>query len=522
MTNTDVVVIGAGPVGLAAALLLNGFGLRTVVLDRRTEPASHPKARGIRLRASELLNVWGFDAELRPAAMPDESHRFIYCESVAGEELARTAPAPPDASELASTLSYRVTQDTLERALDRRVREAPNVELRRGVEATAVRQDARGVEVDVVTADGTAEVVRATYALAADGAASGVRAGLGIRLGSGIPRGYWHSVLWRSDMTALVRDRPAIVFYTQAGGDALVGVGAAGTDGRWVTFVQLPPTAERPDPFGDDEALRITREAIGDPRHPVELLGTATFRIGADVADSYRDGRVFLVGDAAHVLPPTGGFGINTGFADVHDLVWKLAAVLRGDAPESLLDTYERERRPVALSNIAWSEANRERLIAMQAALREGDGAQLQSLVDEQGAHVSPLGQDLAFSYSGEGGDPAVLRRATAGARAPHARLGDGSIHALLEGRLTVLVGSAGAAMALREAVADRSGLIAVVDLGGLEDPAGHLRERYAAAFTGAVIVRPDGHVAHVSDEPFNVEPVLAAIDAVLAEGLAP
>lgn len=523
MTDLDVIVIGAGPVGLAAGLLLDSYGLNAVVLESRPEPQRHPKARGVRLRASELLQIWGFDSELRPIAMPDESHRFIYCESVAGKEIARTQPAPPDSRQIASALSYRVTQDALEQLMEQHLLRSRRVELLRGRTVSSFRQDESGVEVTVDDGQ-TPTTLRARYVIAADGATSATRTALGIKLGSERPNAYWHSVLWRGDMSEIARDRPAIVFYTQSGDEALVGVGPAGLDGRWVTFVQLPPSTERPEPLTDEEAVRITREAIGDLSFPVELLSTATFRISADVADAYRSGRIFLAGDACHVLPPTGGFGINTGFADVHNLVWKLAAVLSGSAPDSLLESYEQERRPVALSNIAWSESNRGRLLEMRRALHQGDSKKLQELIDDQSAHVSPVGQDLAFSYADGAGERSVLTTATVGARAPHALVNgsDGaiSIHSLFEGSMTALVGSAEAAQVCVEAASSAGAELSVLDVSGLDDPEGHLRERYTAAYTGVILVRPDGHIAWVFDATPDIRLVCDALDDVLNSGL--
>ncbi|WP_448006688.1 FAD-dependent monooxygenase [Agromyces bauzanensis] len=527
--DVEVLVVGAGPTGLAAAHLFDRFGVHALVVDRAPAPSDHPRARGIRVRASELVRVWGFDNALRPLAMPGRAHQFIYCDTIAGTELARTAPAASTSRRLSSSPPYRVTQDVLEQVLEQAVSRSPGpAELRRGVECLAIEQSAGSVVAHLRSvATGREYDVRATYLVAADGSSSGIREQLGIPLGSAGPRVYWHSAFWRGDLSAVVGDRPAIVFYTRAGGDdALVGVGAAGP-GRWVTFVQYPPSEIRPAEQTDAEAIAVTRAAVGVDDLPVELISTKTFRIGSDVAERYREGRVFLAGDAAHVLPPTGGMGINTGFADIHNLAWKLAFALRGAAGDELLDSYDRERRPIAEANVAWSNANRERLVRTRRALTAGDAAELQRLVLEQSDHVDPLMLDVGYTYGGPS-DERVLETPTVGARAPHATTvvngRPASVHDLVEGAVTVLLG--GAALADRTGWTDAArgrgvevGFVAIADL---PDPDGQVAERYAPVFDGAVLVRPDGHVAWVaSGAAATADAFASALDALLGGRLA-
>ena len=415
--------MGAGPVGLATGLLLGRAGHRALVVDRLPRGSPHPKARGVRLRGSELLRVWGMDEPLRAQAMPGESQRFIYGESVCGREIARTRPIDRSGEVPSSAAPYRVPQDVLEEILASAVAAfAPAVQLRRGAEVVSTDQDADGVAARVRDVrDGEMSTVRARYLLACDGVGSSVRAGLGLSLGERGTRQYWHSILWRGDLAELTRGRPAIVYYTRAGDEALVGIGAAGRGDRWVTFVQYPALTVRPEPMTEAAAVDITRRAVGRPDLPLTVLGMATFRIGADVVDRYRVGRVFLVGDSAHTLPPTGGFGINTGFGDAHNLVWKLSWVLRGVAPDELLDTYQR-RTP------AGRRLQRRLVLAQRAAagghpvgLPGRDSDELQRLVDEQTAHVDPLAQDIGFSYRPIPSGKSPITTLVIGARAPHA-----------------------------------------------------------------------------------------------------
>jgi putative polyketide hydroxylase len=525
----DVIVVGAGPIGLAAALLLSRSGQKGIVLERNTTRSRHPKARGIRLRASELVRLWGFDTALRAVAMPGATHRFIYTETLAGEEIARTAPSIVEQAQWSNTSQYRVAQDQIEEILERQlIAEAPSFDVRRGAKVVAVEQDSEGVTV-TAESDGARSTVRAKYLIAADGVSSSIRSMLGLTLGDEGPAPYWYSIYWRGDLTDLTSDRPAIMYYTRTGGDALVGIApASGTD-RWVTIVQLPRSATRPDPLTSEEAVALIRSAVGRSDLEVEVVSSATFRISADVADRYRNGRVFLAGDAAHTLPPTGGFGINTGLADIHNLAWKLAWTLNGEAPRSLLDSYEPERRSVALSNAAWSSNNAKRFVGLKNALAANDRAEIARLVAEQSSHVDPLDQDLGFSYAplDEAGPPA-FERSSLGARAPHASVYDETetVRSTLEvfdGQLTLVVApeSAWSSVADGQQVTQKLRKLTIGE-GLLRSVDGSLKDRLGLGQHGAMLVRPDGHVAWLqrSDERASARAFNEVLRRVLADGI--
>jgi putative polyketide hydroxylase len=527
--QVDVVVVGAGPIGLAACLLLERAGLTGLVFERHESRPQHPKARGIRLRASELARLWGFDDALRALAMPGETHRFIYTTTLGGEEIARTAPASGATASWASTAQYRVAQDHLEEVMERQFSvETSNVALRKGETVVTLVQDGDGVTVTTEDASGNRSTSRGRYLVVADGVGSRTRGMLGLSLGDDGPAPYWHSVYWHGDLSDLTRDRPAIMYYTQTGGDALVGIAPAGGADRWVTIVQRPASAERPEPLTDDEARALIRAAVGRDDLDIDVVSSATFRISADVVDRYRVGRAFLAGDAAHSLPPTGGFGINTGFADIHNLVWKLAWVLRGDAPKSLLDSYEPERRTVALSNAAWSSGNAKRFIALKRALADDDRPEIERLVADQSRHVDPVDQDLGFSYSPLDQDaPPSFERVALGARAPHAPVrspsGPVSTLALFDGRLSLVVGGDSRWLPLVEGQTSVSSLqVLVIGSAGFTGADGLLAERYDLGDRGAAIIRPDGHIAWLArgDEGATPERFASILDEVLGAGL--
>lgn len=518
-TSYDLIVVGAGPVGLAAGLLAEHWGLRTLVVERKTERSTHPKARGVRLRATELLRRWGVLDALLAQAAPPSAMRLIYCDSLAGQEYGRTSQPGGDPS-VSPVRPCRVPQDVLEGELDRRVAKLTLVELRYGCELISFEAGDAGVRA-VVREDGTDTEVSAGYLIAADGVASSVRRALGVQLRQQAAPLYWQSLLWRADLADLTADRPCIMFFTTAVGDEeFVGIGSAGGD-RWITTRTVqPPTGGEATTLDDDAALALIRTAVGLPALEVDILSSATFRVSADVAPQWRQGRVFLAGDAAHVLPPTGGFGINTGFADVDNLLWKLAFVHRGWASPALLDTYTEERRPVAESNARWADDNGQRLTALHAAIEAGDGDRLTALLGDQDNHVSPIEQDLGFVYA----QGAVAGGSLAGARAPHAEIDvDGARMSVLDllGTDFVLLSPAAAWLHAAEEVSARLGVpvrryrVGSARFAPVDD---RFSQRYQITGTGAVLIRPDGHVAWQASTADDPEVRLAeALHLILA-----
>ncbi|MFD9733813.1 FAD-dependent monooxygenase [Umezawaea sp. NPDC059074] len=450
-------MVGGGPVGLSAAVALGRAGIPCTVFEREVEVDDHPRARGVRTRTMEVFARWGLEDAVRREALPRRANQFIYCDSVAGAEVARSVEDLRE--ELSPTSVCRVGQDVV-----RRVLAAEVADLREGVEITGVED--LGDHVVVRTSGGD---VVADYVIAADGVGSGVRRGLGVEF-DGELLGYGQSVYWRGDIGEWARGRLCIQFLTgdRAGESASV----ASVDGRerWVTMVTRMGVSARPEPPTEAEAREIVRRAVGADFEP-EVVRIATWRISAQVARTWRVGRVFLVGDAAHSFPPTGGFGMNSGVQDVHNLAWKLAHVLRGRASPALLDTYEAERKAVAVSNAEWSVRNGVRMGEIRRAIVADDREGLDVVIREQSEHIDAVDQDLGFGYApAHGADP--LREAVVGHRFPHTpvRVGDVLVSAvLLPEEFTVLT----ADLVLDPKV-----------LGGAD----------------AVVVRPDGIVAWAGD----------------------
>jgi hypothetical protein len=348
-----------------------------------------------------------------------------------------------------------------------------------------------------------------------------------------------------ADFRALVGDRRGVLYWTTAP-DATGSFVAHDLARTWVYMHPFDSGAEAAADYTDARCAEIVRRALGSETHPFAIRTIRTWTMTAQVVERYRERRVFLVGDAAHRFPPTGGLGLNTGAQDVHNLVWKLAAVDAGTAPDTLLDTYESERRPVAQRNADVSLQNAMRLMEVYQALALVDpveraagtfavGDQLATAIADQAEHFDMLGLQLGFVYERGAivaeenpGAPASTVRdyvpnARPGSRLPHAWLTSAasgerisSLDLVAYDRFTLIAGDAGEAW--RHAVAASARLAVVVIGRDVLDPEGTWAKLLDLAPTGAILVRPDQHVAWRSPRA-GVDPAAAlerALDVVL------
>ncbi|MDX6256434.1 MAG: putative polyketide hydroxylase [Frankiales bacterium] len=510
-----VLVIGAGPVGMSAALLLARHGVPSVLIEARQSLGQHPKARGVRLRTMELFRQWGLADELQAQALPAEALRFIYCDSLAGRELGRTPTLDESGGMFSPSRICRVAQDAVEHALSDRLQKEPLVDVRRGTRLIDLLQTEETVEAHVLTADGDPsqhEVISGSYLIAADGVGSTVRRLLEIPVDGAPLLGYWQSIYWYGDISRWTADRPCIQFFTGMRGGKSATVASVDGRERWITMVPHPPSEEPPEPLQTAQAQEIVRGAVGDEAFLPDIVDIATWRLSATVARAWRDRRVFLAGDAAHSFPPTGGFGMNTGIQDVHNLVWKLALVRSGRAQDGLLETYGVERRPVAQGNADWSVANGDRIRRISQALATGDHQQFAALLIDQDEHVNALEQDLGFEYASTAiipeTTPTPPRTATfdpaarSGRRAPHAWIRakgrEISTLDLLEGEFVLFTGaqSSQAWATAAATLPDTMPEVAVYRVGTDIQVGEDFTAVYGLGDTDVVLIRPDGHVA--------------------------
>ena len=350
MIDVPVLIVGGGPVGLTASIYLSHFGIESLLVERHPGTAILPKARALNARTMEMYRQIGLEDEIRAVAMPERFGRTIlWSQSLAGAEIKRLQPGrgSGDNQALSVAANCGCSQDILEPVLRRRAETAGPGQVRFHTELIRFDGSADEARATLQDATGAREEVRARYVIAADGAQSRIRNQLGVsRRGE---RDVYDSVNihFRADLGRWVDDRPAALYLVEQPELRGTFLTINGKD-RWGFLVtSLSHYGFTPEQFTPAFCAEIIRRAVGVDRIDVEVLGVSAWQASALVAERYRCGPVFLAGDAAHEMPPTGGFGLNTGVQDAQNLAWKLAAVLRGEAGEALLDTYDAERRPV-------------------------------------------------------------------------------------------------------------------------------------------------------------------------------
>ena len=525
--DTTVLVVGAGPAGMTAALLLARLGVACRIVERRATPQTAPAAHVVNARTFEVLRAAGVDMDRIAAASqpPEDAGSVYWVTTLAGQTLGRLPfeRQGDDLSAVTPTPLRNLSQHRLEPILADELG-AAGVAVAYGQEWQGATQDADGVTSQLRdAATGAVAEVRSRWLLAADGAASPVRRMLGItpvgpdRLQSFV------MIHLDADFRPVVGDRRGVLYWTTAP-DA-TGTFVAHDIGRtWVFMHPFDPDNESAAAYDEARCTAIVRRALGSDAHPFTIRTVRTWTMTAQVADRYREGRMFLVGDAAHRFPPTGGLGLNTGVQDVHNLVWKIAAVEAGWAPAALLDTYERERRPVAQRNADVSLQNAMRLMEVYQALASIDPAartagtvppsqELATAIANQAEHFDQLGLQLGFTYESgvrvasdvPADEPSSVREyrpsAQPGARLPHAWVTrDGrrisSLDLVAADAFTLIVGRDGTRWTDAAAAAHLPPL-GTVRLGrDVIDADDTWTKLLALAPDGAILVRPDQHVA--------------------------
>jgi putative polyketide hydroxylase len=529
--EVPVLILGGGVVGLSAALFLLHQGIRPLLVERHPGTSIHPRSRGINARTGELFRQVGLFEEIRKAGAALQPAVGMY----AGETLAKVvepmpcrAPGDPQPhlgmglEAITPSPTCRCTQDIMEPILRARAVER-GADVRFSTELESLEQDGDGVKATIVDrASGERLRVRAGYLIAADGVKGATRARLGIgRTGRGV-MGHLLNVLLRVELEDLVRGRELSMCLVENA--HLRGLWVAIDNGaRWALhIVYRPERGETPADFPPERCVALARHALGISGAEIEVLGILPWQPSVQVAERFREGRVFLAGDSAHEMPPWAGQGANTGIAEVHNLAWKLAAVLRQQAKPRLLDTYERERRPIGrfAAECSARAGGRDGLIELAA-----DGRH--PLASRGGfAAISGLG----YAYGG-GEEARIVETfdAQPGTRAPHGWVEIGgersSMLDLFGGGFVLITGpvESGAWRAGAEAVAARRGIklraVAVAEgaIGGAEAWA----EQVRLEDRGAILVRPDGYVAWRAERPTQEERgAERAIDAAVQECL--
>lgn len=376
----EVVVVGAGPAGLASAVTLGGHGVKTLVVDRRSSTSTLPRATVASTGTMELLRRWGLERRAGQWSLDVEWQAWA-CATLAAADHAEAVevglPTRAQAALVSPTAPACLPQDELEPLLEEHLASFASFRLERGVELTALRRGRDGGWVLTLAGPGERRrQVRARYVIGADGMRSRVREELGIATAGSDRVAQRLSILFRAPVWDLVGEHRYGIYLVTDEPEGRFFL-PAGKPDRWVFGM---PWEGAVDALDDEQAKRLVRDAAGSPTMPVEVERVMAVSFGVALAERFREGDAFLIGDAAHRLTPRGGTGLNTAIRDGYDIGWKLAWVLRGWAGERLLDSYERERRPVA-------EHNTERSIRPDGSLL-GNALGLAADIGGRIAHV--------------------------------------------------------------------------------------------------------------------------------------
>ncbi|MHC2535242.1 FAD-dependent monooxygenase [Bradyrhizobium diazoefficiens] len=545
--ETEVAIVGGGPVGLTAAALLGALGVNTILVERNASTSAHPRGHVVNARAMEIFRSIGCEERVAKAGLPPERNAGVsFLSRLTGPDIAvlatRGIPDRDRAHQAASpSRKTSCPQDVLEPILADVAGSFAPVKVLFSTELKELVSRPDGVRLECQQGAGDL-AIEARYVIAADGARSFVRERLGIGMTGRGRIGRQIGIYFEADLWAFVEKRPYLLWWIYNATTCGVLIALDGRR-RWTYNFAFDPDQESVESFTTERCEAIVRAAIGSDEVPLEIHSILPWRMQARLADQFSKGRVFIAGDAAHPLPPTGGQGMNTGIGDVHNLAWKLAFVLRGNAPASLLESYNEERRPVAQTNIEQSVHNAMKMAESGlsgmathdspiAKMLEGpDSAaaerHIREVIPSLREHFDYIGQTFGHAYfsrwispDGTSAPPFRIEQyepvACPGHRAPHLWLQGPN------GKLsTIDLAGAGSFLMLtppdgadwRRAFAKVSAELHVpgrscsIGTGGdYIDQDGSFVQSYGIGPRGMVLIRPDGYVAarsfHAAPDP--------------------
>jgi putative polyketide hydroxylase len=510
--EVPVLLAGGGLVGLSTAMFLAQHGIASLAVEQLRGGSQLPRAAFFHMRTLELFRAAGVEDEVRRQSLEEfePEGAIVMVETLAAEKVVGIIPSLNEGVEaLSPCRRLFITQPGLEPILRARAERA-GARVLDGTAIVGLAQDADGVVATVRDVDtGRERELRAKYLVGADGAHSKVRDLLGIEFdGRGVFSNsitiYFHApmahlIAGKKAMSVIYVKNAELSGFFRLDKDAQSGFLVVNTAGD----TSKPEAASPANNISEPRLIELVRIAIGVPDIPVTIVGIARWRATSDVARRFSEGRVFLAGDAAHLMPPQGGYGGNTGIHDAHNLAWKLAHVLKGIAGPELLSTYDMERRPAATFTV---EQAYTRYVTRSATYLGAKDYQ-------------PLANDFAIELGYLYRSPAILSEDSSdrghedpresfgrpGSRAPHFWLEkDGqpiSTIDLCSRAFVVLAapdgaGWADAARSVAQAIEGLELEAHVIGRDGLTDREGRFAQAFGLTSSGAVLVRPDGFVA--------------------------
>ncbi|MCE7998307.1 MAG: hypothetical protein HEP70_05565 [Rhodobiaceae bacterium] len=554
MLETQVLIVGAGPVGQMAALLLAYQGVESVVVERRETRLTAPKAHAVNSRTLEICEAAGISAEKirSTGAPPDEAGWVRFVSTLTGTAFGHLPyeRQQDDVKDLTPYPLSNIAQPDFEEILEAELRRSPQVTLFRGTECLSLTETPDGVIASLAPSKAGPEKISCHYVIAADGANSPIRSALGINLEG--PEGLQHNMMihFEADLRHLVADRPGILYFLFEP-DAQGALIAYDQGKTWVLMHGFDPATTSPESFDDKTCIALVEQAVGAPLPDIQIKNAGPWTMCAQVAERYRAGRVFLAGDAAHRFPPTGGLGLNTGIGDAQNIAWKIAAVENGWAGDTLLDSYETERRPVAQINTEQSLENAGKMFDLFAALYGADPEktrerfdamcadpaafpELAPAIELQRPHFDSLNLQLGYRYVSDAVvDPAPMGTSTAidisryepstqsGAILPHQWVEqNGEKKSLLSlvpmDQFTLLVGPDGGDWA-EQVKASPVPISLLVD-GLTFEPDTDWRAFTGLPDQGALLIRPDRHIGHRYESVGSIEQLSQDLNSLLSK----
>ncbi|CAK9785110.1 hypothetical protein CC85DRAFT_284202 [Cutaneotrichosporon oleaginosum] len=522
-----IIIVGGGPVGLAAALELTRFNIPVVLIEQHKGVAWHPKTRNFNTRTMEIASHWGADVYHRLRAIdtpPGWKSPIRFFDHVSGTQMgqieSRGFEGPgPDISPAEPIMS---SQDLLEKILLDKALATGLVDVRFDQRCVTVvrgaEEDADGVTVRVENrATGETYELEGTALVAADGYSSPIREQLGIKRTGSQDMNHFINTYFHADIEPHIQERKGVLLFVQT--DKVGGVlQPLDAQGRWLCQIRVGKDKWNKETWTPEKCAWWVREATGIPDLKVDVRSVGMWSMNATTADEFVRGRVMLVGDAAHQFPPTGGLGVNTGLQGMHNLMWKLAYCAKGLAGWKLIETYDAERRTPSAETVAQSMQNSANVMRINHAWHGKLPVDTDTVIRESRRYGNHLGVEFGVHYKSsavvsDGTAPPhvdddysdYVQSATPGCRAPHLWLGKHralSIVHLWSSGFTIFATTGEAGAAWREAATKATAVhnvpigVYLVGEPGIEDVDQHFHARYDIERTGAVLVRPDGVVA--------------------------